>query len=145
MKMWQAFVALLCGAAVDGFVVSPCRRGALLRGSSKDDEGYAPIGSLIRQGPVPFLIRIVDPEKYERSVVAYMAKEGCSRKEAQGNMDAYFENPTSWALQKMNEKDGVVEKYDYANANTNSKQLVLTLTWAAIVFSLGAKIVFVGW
>lgn len=48
----------------------------------------APIGSLIRQGPVPFIVRLVDPDKYERSVQAYMAKEGCSRREAQGNMDA---------------------------------------------------------
>lgn len=78
----------------------------VLRSESSDDVGYGPIGSLIRQGPVPFFVRLSDPDKYERSVQEYMIREGVSRKEAQGNMDAYFENPTSWALQKFREKEG---------------------------------------
>ncbi|KAJ8610595.1 hypothetical protein CTAYLR_007161 [Chrysophaeum taylorii] len=109
-----------------------------------DDEGYAPIGSLIRQGPVPFFIRLVDPDKYERSVQKYMLEEGCGRREAQGNMDAYFENPTSWTLQKLREKDGA-PKYDYATANTTPKQLILTAAWALIVLALGTKIFLFGW
>lgn len=54
---------------------------------------YGPIGSLIRAGPKPFIQRILFPDQYEQAVLKYMAQDGCSRKEAQGNMDAYIENP----------------------------------------------------
>mmetsp|Transcript_3146 Transcript_3146/g.4370 ORF Transcript_3146/g.4370 Transcript_3146/m.4370 type:complete len:168 (-) Transcript_3146:213-716(-) len=122
------------------------KMGIRYSGSAKsnEEEGYGPIGSLIRQGPVPFLVRITQPEKYERSVLAYMEKEQCSRMEAQGNMDAYFENPTTWAMQKLREKNGG-PKYEYATANTNPKQLILTSTWASIVFALAYKIFVYGW
>ena len=55
------------------------------------NEGYGPVGSLIRQGPVPFFIRLVKPDTYEAAVNKYMALEKCDRKTAQGNMDAYFQ------------------------------------------------------
>ena len=55
------------------------------------DIGWGPAGSLIRQGPVPFFIRIVKPETYEAAVSKYMAQEKCDRATAQGNMDAYFQ------------------------------------------------------
>lgn len=54
---------------------------------------YGPLGSLIRAGPKPFIQRILFPDQYEQAVLKYMAQDGCSRKEAQGNMDAYIENP----------------------------------------------------
>lgn len=55
--------------------------------------GYGPLGSLLRAGPKPFLQRILSPEQYDQAVLKYMALDKCSRNEAQGNMDAYFENP----------------------------------------------------
>lgn len=55
------------------------------------NEGYGPVGSLIRQGPVPFFIRLVKPDTYEAAVNKYMALEKCDRNTAQGNMDAYFQ------------------------------------------------------
>ena len=55
------------------------------------DIGWGPAGSLIRQGPVPFFIRIVKPDTYEAAVSKYMAQEKCDRATAQGNMDAYFQ------------------------------------------------------
>ena len=55
------------------------------------DIGWGPAGSLIRQGPVPFFIRIVKPDTYEAAVAKYMAQEKCDRATAQGNMDAYFQ------------------------------------------------------
>ena len=59
--------------------------------SSDLKEGYGPIGSLIRQGPVPFFIRLVKPDTYEAAVNKYMLLEKCDRNTAQGNMDAYFQ------------------------------------------------------
>jgi hypothetical protein len=40
-----------------------------------DADGYGPVGSLIRQGPVPFFIRIVNPSTYDAAVEKYMALE----------------------------------------------------------------------
>ena len=56
--------------------------------SEKDVEGgYEPIGSLIRQGPMPLIKRIQDPDLYEQMVLKYMAGDGVDRKEAQGRCD----------------------------------------------------------
>ena len=55
--------------------------------SDADLEGsYSPVGTLIRAGPKPFLIRLVNPGEYEQAVYKYMANENVGRKEAQGNM-----------------------------------------------------------
>jgi hypothetical protein len=52
--------------------------------------GYPPIGTLLRQGPQPYLQRLLNSEDYEQAVLKFMAVEQCSRNEAQGNMDAYL-------------------------------------------------------
>lgn len=92
------------------------------------DEGYGPIGSLIRQGPVPFFIRITNPSTYEAAVDKYMALEKCDRKTAQGNMDAYFQDPNGWAANKLrSRKTG--QDLDYGNMNTSPKDLILTAVW----------------
>ena len=52
--------------------------------------------------------------------------------EAQGNMDAFLENPQDWAYQKMAEKNGAAVK-DYANANMQPKQILLSTIWAGVV------------
>mmetsp|Transcript_12795 Transcript_12795/g.12900 ORF Transcript_12795/g.12900 Transcript_12795/m.12900 type:complete len:202 (-) Transcript_12795:234-839(-) len=103
---------------------------------SKPEEGipaYGPVGSLIRGGPLPFIQRIFKADDYEQAVYKYMANEGCDRKEAQGNMDAYLENPNDWAYQKMQEKKGGFKR-DYANVNTKPKDVILSGAWALIVF-----------
>jgi len=71
---------------------------------------YGPIGSLYRAGPKPFLQRIFNAETYDQAVLKYMAQDGCDRKEAQGNMDAFLENPQDWAYQKVQEKNGAYKK-----------------------------------
>jgi len=111
--------------------------------STEDDDGYDVLGTVLRAGPKPALVRLTQADKYERSVELYMAKEGCSRSEAQGNMDAYFTNANDWAYQKLQEEKGA-PKYDYARANMAPKQVILTLTWTAIVFGIIAKIFFFG-
>lgn len=98
-----------------------------------EEDAYGPVGSLIRAGPIPFFTRLVNGDSYEQGVLKFMASEGMNRKEAQGNMDAYLENPNDWAYQKLQEQKGAPKK-DYANANTSPKQLVLSGIWACIVF-----------
>ena len=44
-----------------------------------------------------------------------MAQDGCDRKEAQGNMDAFLDNPQDWGYQKMEEKNKGKPVKDYAN------------------------------
>jgi len=98
----------------------------------KAEAGYGLVGSLIRAGPLPFFKRVTNSDTYDQAVLKYMAREGCDRIEAQGNMDAFFGNPSDWQYQKMQEKNGA-PKYDYANANTSPKDVALTGTWALIV------------
>jgi hypothetical protein len=90
--------------------------------SDADTEGaYSPLGSLIRAGPKPFFVRLLNGSEYEQAVYKYMASEGVGRKEAQGNLDAYFENAQDWAYQKNVERNGGYKK-DYA-ADPSPKQL----------------------
>jgi hypothetical protein len=60
------------------------RGGAPLRFQARDlrmadkidpNVGYGPVGSLIRQGPVPFFIRVVKPDTYNQAVEKYMRGE----------------------------------------------------------------------
>lgn len=94
--------------------------------------GYNIIGSLYRAGPVPAFQRIVNGDSYEQGVLKYMAQQDCSRMEAQGNFDAYLENPQDWAYQKLQEENGAPVK-DYANANMSTKQVFLSSIWACVV------------
>jgi hypothetical protein len=115
--------------------------------TTADDDasaGYPPVGSLIRQGPVPFLQRLKDADNYDQGVLKMMASEGMSRGEAQGNMDAYLLNPNDWALQKIEEKNGAA-KFDYANANMDDGDLILTGTWAGILLLIAGRVAYVSY
>uniref|UniRef100_A0A7S1BHD8 Uncharacterized protein n=1 Tax=Corethron hystrix TaxID=216773 RepID=A0A7S1BHD8_9STRA len=107
--------------------------------SPEQAEGYGPSGSLLRQGPLPFFRRIFSPSDYEQAVLKYMATEKCDRLEAQGNMDAYFENPSDWTYQKLQERSGKLSKRDYVTID--KKRVVLTLTWAVLVTTVLGQIV----
>lgn len=106
------------------------------------EAGYPLVGSLIRQGPLPFFQRLKDPFQYDQAVLKMMASEGMDRNEAQGNMDAYLQNPNDWALQKMEEKNGA-PKFDYANANIDDNSLILTGSWTGILLAFVSRIVYV--
>jgi hypothetical protein len=54
-----------------------------LSSNDKNREAYGPIGSLLRQGPVPFLIRVTNPSTYNAAVEKYMTLEKCDRLTAQ--------------------------------------------------------------
>ncbi len=104
------------------------------------------------------------------AVLKYMAQDGCDRKEAQGNMDAFLENPqgeftvlsyhicisldcsikqlltiytatkSDWGFQKVSEQNGAYKK-DYANANMEPKQVILTTVWGVgVIYFLGSLI-----
>jgi len=105
----------------------------------EDEESYGPSGSLLRFGPLPFAKRLTNPDEYEQAVLKYQATEKCTRMEAQGNMDAYFDNPQDWAMQKMEERKGGYKR-DYTLIDT--KKVVLTLTWAVIVTPIVFSIFF---
>ena len=114
--------------------------------SSPEEEasaGYPPSGSLLRQGPVPFFQRLRDPDGYDQGVLKMLANENfASRDEAQGNMDAYLQNPNDYALQKLEEKRTGV-KYDYANANMSGGDLALTAAWTSVLLTVVARVLFV--
>lgn len=95
-----------------------------------EPEPYGPWGSFLRGGPTPFVVRTLQPSDYDQAVFKYMAQTGCSRSEAQGNMDAYFNNAADWAYQKGEEARGR-PKVDYSELKP--KQAVLVVTWAVLV------------
>lgn len=64
---------------------------------------YGPVGSLYRAGPKPFFQHLLNSETYDQAVLKYMAQAGCDRTEAQGNMDAFLENPQDWACTSSDE------------------------------------------
>ena len=101
--------------------------------SETEPEPYGPFGSFLRGGPSPFLIRTFQPSEYEQAVYKYMAQTSCSRAEAQGNMDAYFNNAADWMYQKSEEARGS-PKVDYTQLKL--KDAVLVMTWALFVTPL---------
>ena len=111
--------------------------------SPEETEGYDLMGTLLRQGPKPFVSRLLNAEEYEQGVLKMMAQENWSRNEAQGNMDAYIRNPNDWALQKMEEQKGISPKLDYANVGTDPKDIVLTGAWGIIITTLIGRIAYV--
>jgi hypothetical protein len=74
------FAAFLCSAyafTTRGASLNPSRRilAVTLAATKDDTNGYGPFGSLVRQGPVPFFIRLAKAETYEAAVQKYMAIE----------------------------------------------------------------------
>ena len=103
--------------------------------AQSEEEGYSAFGSLTRQGPVPFFIRLAKPDTYNAAVSKYQALEKVSRLEAMANMDAYFQDPNGWAGQKLREKKGA-PKLDYIEVNQDPGALALTAVWAVGITGL---------
>ena len=107
--------------------------------ATEDSSGYGPFGSLLRQGPVPFLIRIANPSTYDAAVNKYMLLEKCDRITAQANMDAYFQDPNGWAANKLRSRTTGID-INYNQANVDPKSLVLTAIWTAGLIFLSYRI-----
>lgn len=103
--------------------------------TSADEEagsGYNIWGSLLRQGPNPFIQRLFRPDDYDQGVLKFMAGDKVDRNTAQAEMDAYLQNPNDWAYNRVNGYN-----VDYLSLNT--KQIALTLTWATFISSFGGR------
>jgi hypothetical protein len=95
------------------------------------EPGYPIYETLLRNGPVPFFTRLTNPGDYEQAVLKFQANEKCPINEAQGNMDAYFENPNDWAYQRTVEDRGGYKK-NYG-APLDPKQVGLTVVWGTFI------------
>jgi hypothetical protein len=96
------------------------------------EAGYNVFGSLLRQGPSPFIARVLKPDDYEQAVLKFMAGDKVGRQVAQGEMDAYLRNPADWQYNRVN---GYAVDY----STLKPQEVVLTLAWSAIVLSLVAR------
>lgn len=50
------------------------------------ESAYDLTGSLLRQGPNAFFKRLLNPDEYDQACLKFMAQEGCTYQQAQGNM-----------------------------------------------------------
>ena len=57
---------------------------------------YSPLISLIRQGPIPFFIRLTQPTAYEAAVESLMAERSWDRTSAQSSIDSYYRVTTNY-------------------------------------------------
>ena len=105
-----------------------------------DENGYDALGTLTRQGPVPFFIRIFKTDTYNAAVDKYMKLEQCTRLEAMANMDAYFQDPNGWAGNKLRERK-TGKKMDYVNVNQSKSSLALTAVWTLLLATLVYRII----
>mmetsp|Transcript_888 Transcript_888/g.2068 ORF Transcript_888/g.2068 Transcript_888/m.2068 type:complete len:178 (+) Transcript_888:124-657(+) len=103
------------------------------------EEPYGIGRTLLGNGPVPFFTRLTSPDDYMQAVYKFQANEKCTIRYAQGNMDAYFENPQDWAYQRTVEDNGGYKK-KYGDP-IPQKQIILTTVWGVGVSSLIGKFV----
>ena len=105
---------------------------------------YPPTISLLRNGPIPFLTRLTQGDKYEQAVYKYMFDSRESDlEEAQANMDAFFSTPDVWAEQKMLENQGKRAVFKYAKP-LDGERVVLSLTWGAFVIFIIGRVLWKG-
>ena len=74
---------------------------------------------------------------YEQGCYKFMAREGCSYQQAQGNLDRMAENPQDWAYERL-ENERLGRTIDYS-ALPEPGKLVLTVLWATIVLAVLAR------
>ena len=103
--------------------------------SSPEEEssaGYDILGTLLRQGPNPTLQRIFKPDEYDQAVLKFMAGDKCDRNTAQGNMDAYLQNPNDWAYNRL-------KGYNIDYATLDEKAVLLASIWSALILALAGR------
>lgn len=55
-----------------------------------NNNNYSPLISLIREGPIPFFIRLTQPAAYDAAVESLMAERNWDRTLAQSSIDSYY-------------------------------------------------------
>ncbi|CAM9122825.1 unnamed protein product [Heterosigma akashiwo] len=140
-------LVLACISVANGFTIAPPPSSHLsslrpLKMSKKPypegldpDVGYGPMGTLQRQGLLPFLIRVFPLSPYDAAVEKYMKRDGCDKVTAQANMDAYFNDPNGWAANKAKGLE-----IDYVNQNVDKGGLLLTFIWSIGITGLLSRI-----
>lgn len=98
------------------------------------EEPYGIGRTLLGNGPVPFFTRLTQGDDYMQAVYKFQAREKCTIRYAQGNMDAYFENPNDWAYQRKVEERGGYKK-DYG-APIPVEDVALTVIWGVGITAL---------
>lgn len=105
---------------------------------------YPEYVSLLRNGPLPLITRLTNPDKYEQAIYKYQydTKE-IDLEEAQANMDAFFSSPDVWAEQKLREQMGerAVNKY---SKPLDPERVVLSVVWGSLVLLAVGKIIWKG-
>jgi len=98
------------------------------------EEPYGIGRTLLGNGPVPAFTRLTSPDDYMQAVYKFQATQKCTIRYAQGNMDAYFENPNDWAYQRsVEERGGYKKKY---GEPIPVKDVVLTVVWGTGISAL---------
>ena len=102
---------------------------------------YSPANTLLRNGPIPFITRLVKPKEYEEKIKKFMMEvKEKDEVVAQGNMDAYFAAPDVWAEQKLLESQGRREVFDYGKG-PEPERILLSTAWAGVVFGTLGRVV----
>lgn len=99
-----------------------------------DDEDTSTFDALVRFGPAPFMIRLLQPDKYEAGVQKFMKEEGCSRVVAHRNMDAYFLDPNGWVVARDRATRRGEVTPDYTGQSAVQRRPVFSFFWAIFVF-----------
>ncbi|OEU14742.1 hypothetical protein FRACYDRAFT_269658 [Fragilariopsis cylindrus CCMP1102] len=108
-----------------------------------EEEPYGLGRTLLGNGPVPAITRITQSDDYMQAVLKFQANEKSTIRYAQGNMDAYFENPNDWAYQRTSEdRGGYKKKY---GEPLDKKSVLLTVVWgvgiSAFIVNFGYTLV----
>merc|ERR1740117_2365153 len=107
------------------------------------EEPYGIGRTLLGNGPLPAFTRLTGPDDYMQAVYKFQANEKSTIRYAQGNMDAYFENPNDWAYQRTSEdRGGYKKKY---GEPLDKKSVLLTVVWgvgiSAFIVNFGYTLV----
>jgi len=98
------------------------------------EEPYGIGRTLLGNGPLPAFTRLTQSDDYMQAVYKFQANEKSTVRYAQGNMDAYFENPNDWAYQRRVEEGGGYKK-KYGEP-IPQKQVILTVVWGGGISTL---------
>lgn len=132
----------LCYGALAAVVAARAIEGSGRNVTSVSTD-LSPRDTLLRQGPIPFFIRVSRPTRYEADVRKYMARYGCERATAQRNVDAYNGDPNGWVVQKQRAAAlGGDEEIDYdAFASGVVRRPVFSVAWTALLLATANLIV----
>ncbi len=122
----------------------PSNAERFISSTSTSADFYPIYITLLRNGPVPTFKRLTSSDEYEQIVYKYQYEQKeADLEEAQANMDAFISSPQTYVENKLRESKGEREVTRYATP-LSQERVVLSLTWAGIVFFIVGKIIWKG-